>query len=193
MNKLHLLIDTDGVVFNINKKVIDISNEENNTNYDYKNNTSWWWGDYTKDTNCGSRKYFENMLDREGFFRNAEIIEDSVKYINKLYEEGHEITFISAPHWTNKTFMTDRIEFLKEHFEWFKPEKHLVLTSRKGICDGENRLIIDDYPSNLEQFRKAIRICYGQPYNKDYKGCALRFEKWCEIYNAIKIMKKGER
>ena len=189
MSKPLLLIDVDGVVFNINKKAIDIANEENGTDFNYKKNRCWWWGDYTLATKCGNRKYFENMLDRDGFFRDAEPIEDSIEYINRLHEEGYQIMFLSAPHWTSKSFMTDRVEFLKEQFSWFNPSKHLILTSQKGICDGENRVIIDDYPYNLEKFTAAFKICFKQSYNELYEGLRL---KWCEIYNTIKLLEKGK-
>lgn len=186
--ELELYIDCDGVIFNINKKAIDIANKTFNTKYDYTNNKDWWWGDYSRDTAFGGRLYFERMLDEEGFFRSADTIEGAVEYISKLYSEGYKIKFISSPHWTNKTFMTDRVEFLKEIFPWFKNDM-LILTSDKGVCDKKFRVLIDDYSYNLDKFRDGIPLCFGQPYNEDYKG--LRVKSWSEAYCLIKLMEEG--
>lgn len=190
MEKLKLFIDVDGVIFNINKKAIDIANKEFGTNYDFTLNTSWWWNDYTTETGKGDRKYFEELLDRDGFFRSADIIDTAQIRINELHNLGHKIYFLSSPHWTSKTFMCDRVEFLKEVFEWFDPSEHLILTSKKGLVDDYNTLVIDDYPHNLSQFKKALKICYGQKYNEDYSG--IRVNGWDELKCLIDLIEERE-
>ena len=55
---LEIYLDVDGVLYNINKHAISIANEEFHTNYDYTDNTSWWWDDYTKETGFANREYF---------------------------------------------------------------------------------------------------------------------------------------
>ena len=57
MRGLKLFIDLDNVVYNLDKHVIWVMNKELNMNYNYKDNTSWWWSD------TGVKKaYFENLL-----------------------------------------------------------------------------------------------------------------------------------
>lgn len=188
--ELEIFIDVDGVIFNINKKVIDIANKEFNTNYNYISNKSWWWEDYTTETGYGSREYFEQVLNRDGLFNGNYIIDFARERINDLYNEGYKIYFLSSPHYTSKSFMTDRINFLSNTFEWFNPSKHLILTARKDLLDGKNRVLIDDYIHNLDGFRKGIPICFSQRYNEDYKG--LRVKSWNEAYCLINLMERGE-
>lgn len=189
MKELKVFIDVDGVIFDINKKVIKKANNVFKTNYNYKKNKSWWWDDYIQNTNCGSREYFETLLSSDHFFRSGDSIKGSIENINKLYSEGFNLYFISSPHWESKTFMSDRIAYLKSCFDWFKAEKHLILTSDKSICDNYNIVLIDDYPHNLKGIKSGIPLCYAQPYNSFYNG--IRLLNWDNIYIFLKLIKNG--
>lgn len=189
---MKIFIDMDNVVVNLDETVINIANEENNTNYNYKDNREWWWDDYITTTNKGSRRYFENMLLRKGVFLNAKPVEDAVYYINKLNKLGHEIIFLTSPQWVSNFCVFEKVNWLKLHFwTWFDPDKHLVMTTRKELLcrKNENNILIDDSTKNLDKWG-GIKICKGTSCNRNYQG--LRAENWEEIYKLIQRIEKGE-
>lgn len=183
MRGLKLFIDLDNVVYNLDKHVIWVMNKELNMNYNYKDNTSWWWSD------TGVKKaYFENLLLQEGMFFNGDAVDDAVEYIDRLYTLGFEIYFVSATQW-NKHCVAEKVSWLKEHFEWFDPNKHLIATCQKSLLSAPNRVLIDDSIENLNSWRSSLKICFGTSCNTKYKG--IRLNKWCDVYNSIIIMEKG--
>ena len=184
---LEIYLDVDGVIYSINKHAISIANEEFHTNYNYMDNTSWWWDDYTKETGFANREYFEKLLDRKGFFLNGEAVSGAIKGVNKLHDYGFDIKFITSPHWSSPYMIHERVEWLEKNFDWFKKEKHLVLTSNKKVCDKEDRVLIDDYPHNLNWI-DGLNICFSQTYNREYNG--LRVEDWNELVKYLIELEK---
>lgn len=178
---LELFIDCDNVVYNLNEHVISVMNEELAMNYNYKDNKSWWW----LDTGVNKR-YFENLLLRDGIFKNGRPIFEAVKYINKLYEEGYKIVFISAPQWEGN-MMIERVQWLKDAFYWFNPDINLVFTVNKSLCSNENRLLIDDSIGNLNSWND-FKICFSQPHNDNYDGEIT--DSWEELYRIINSLEE---
>ena len=128
MRDFKLFIDMDNTVVNFDKHVIDIMNKEKDMDYDYRDNTCWWWSDTGVE-----KEYFEELITRQGTFLNCEPIEGAVEYINKLYNEGFEIVFLTLPQWDNPYCVTEKIEWLQRHFSWFDANKNLVLTKQKHL------------------------------------------------------------
>ena len=62
------------------------------------------------------------------------------------------------------------------------PLANIVVTQDKSIIRGT--IMIDDYGENLNNFN-GIRICYSQPWNKDYQG-AFRYNDWNKIDLVVK-------
>ena len=81
----------------------------------------------------------------------------------------------------------ERMEWLEKNFDWFKKEKHLILTSNKKVCDKEDRVLIDDYPHNLNWI-DGLNICFSQTYNREYDG--LRVEDWNELVKYLIELEK---
>ena len=184
MRDFKLFIDMDNTVVNFDKHVIDIMNEEKGMNYNWEDNTCWWWSDTGVE-----KEYFEEVITRQGTFLNCEPVEGAVEYINKLYNEGFEIVFLTLPQWDNPYCVTEKIEWLQRHFSWFDANKNLVLTKQKHLLYKPFRLLIDDSIDYLDSWY-GVKICKGTNINKEYKG--FREETWEEIYKLIKKMEKGE-
>ena len=180
---LELFIDMDNTVVNFDKHVIDIMNKDKGMNYNWEDNTDWWW----QDTGV-EKEYFEEVITRQGTFLNCEPVEGAIEYIDKLYKEGCKITFLTLPQWDNMYCVIEKIEWLKSHFEWFDENKHIVLTKQKHLLYKPFRVLIDDTISYLDTW-KSIKICKGTNINKDYKG--YRYEKWEDIYKLINKMEMG--
>ena len=183
MRDFKLFIDMDNTCVNFDKRIIDIMNKEKGMNYNWEDNTCWWWSDTGVD-----KEYFEEVITRQGTFLNCEPIDGAIEYINKLYNEGFEIVFLTLPQWDNPYCVTEKIEWLKNHFEWFDANKNLVLTKQKHLLYKPFRLLIDDSIDYLDSW-DGVKICKGNKINKDYRG--FREETWEEIYKLIKEFEGG--
>nr|DAX85636.1 MAG TPA: 5' nucleotidase [Caudoviricetes sp.] len=184
MREIELFIDLDNTIVNFDKHVIDIMNSELGMNYNWKDNTSWWW----EDTGV-NKTYFENLLLRQNTFLNCEPIKDATEYINILHSEGYNITFITLPEWNNVYCVNEKIQWLQRYFDWFDVNKHIVFTKMKHLVSKPNRVLIDDTTSYLDKW-DSIKICKATNCNKDYQG--LRCNNWKEIYCLIKLMEEGK-
>ncbi|HFD2052114.1 TPA: hypothetical protein ACF2DE_002845 [Clostridium perfringens] len=177
---LQLYIDLDGVVCNIDKAVANYIAETKGIKYNWRTNKDWWWGSWM------DRKEAEDLLLQENFFYNLEPMEEAIETINNLHKEGYEIYFLTTPQF-NQYCTCEKVQWLIEHFgDWFEENKHLVLTGNKRLLDGENRLLLDDSPSNLK-WDKGINICFDHLYNRDFKG--LRVDGFLEFYSLVKTIR----
>lgn len=182
MHKFKLFIDMDNTIYNLDKEVIDVMNEELGMNYSYKDNKDWWW------QGTGVEKtYFENLLFKHGIFLNGEPIEDAVEFINALHYQGYDIIFTTAPQWSGNCII-EKISWLRNTFSWFNPDKNLLLTTRKELLGtSPHHVLIDDSIENLSRWN-GYKICFATGCNERFEG--IRLTKWCEIYNTIKILEK---
>lgn len=172
-----LYIDMDDCIVNLSKSVIDEMNREFNMDYDYRDNTSYWWLDTGK-----TQEYFEDVLCRKGIFGYALPMHGAIDSINKLHDKGLEIIFLTCPHYQNKYCVDEKVSWLKRYFKWFDAYEHLICTNRKDLVGTEDDFLIDDNPNHIKGF-DGVGICYAQKFNEDYKG--IRMRDWNEIANYI--------
>ena len=184
---LEIYLDVDGVIYNINKCALDIASEEFGLTLEWEKNDDWWWQGKNMTDTPPPREYFEKLLNRKGFFLNGEAVDGAIKGVNELHDYGFDIKFITAPHWSSPYMIHERMEWLEKNFNWFKKEKHLILTSNKKVCDKEDRVLIDDYPHNLNWI-DGLNICFSQTYNREYNG--LRVEDWNELVKYLIELEK---
>ncbi len=172
-----LYIDLDDCIVNLSKSVIDEMNREFKMDYNYEDNTSYWWLDTGK-----TQEYFEDVLCRKGIFGYALPIHGAVANINRLYSKGINIIFLTCPHYENPYCVDEKVNWLKRHFKWFNPYEHLVCTNRKDLVGTKDDMLIDDNPNHIKGF-KGVGICYAQKFNEDYKG--VRMGDWKKIADFI--------
>ena len=172
-----LYIDMDDCIVNLSKAVIDEMNREFNINYDYRDNTSYWWLDTGK-----TQEYFEDVLCRKGVFKYAQPIMGAGVNIDWLHQKGINIIFLTTPHYENPHCVNEKVFWLKHQFKWFDPYKHLICTNRKDLVGTKDDILIDDNPNHIKGF-KGVGICYAQKFNEDYKG--IRMGDWNKITDYI--------
>lgn len=132
---------------------------------------------------------FYSLIRNGNFFKNVSVIEGAVENINKLYDEGDQIIFITRRKNNLKTRMKTK-KWLKSN--GFKFNKLILGGERKGeIC---NNLGVDVFIDNDERnIYDAIdygidSVLKGTIYNKDEKELQ-RIDKWDDIYKWIKGVK----
>ena len=148
--------DMDEVVYNLSKIVVEQYNHEFNDNMNYKDNKSYWWADCKK----APKSFFEKLLYKDGLFLHGSCIDGMKELIDKLYNSGHKVHFVTAPQYEGKCF-EEKVQWLKNTFEWFDPSKHFIATESKYLLAKENRILIDDNSKYLDQWDKAGGIAIG--------------------------------
>lgn len=184
--KLEIYFDMDGVIYCLDKIVIDHFNKDHNQNFNYKDNKCYWW------LSTGETKeYFQEVLYRKGLFEDGEPIEGMVEVVNQLKSEGFDIYFLTMPQYKGSCYI-EKCKFLKKHFPWINLDEHLIATGNKKLLAKENRVLVDDNSKFLIPWakNKGISIGFsGQPWTLKYKG--FQVNKSCDLYNLIKIIDKG--
>lgn len=145
--------------------------------YDFQTMMGW-------DIN-GKGKFFADRL--EYIMANAKIKPFAKEVINKLYDEGTEIVFISL---RKKKYLSDpyKLSFDWLHKNEVKFHKLFVDTGEKTdeCVDNKIDLFIDDLPKNCEDVSSAgINVLL---FNSDYNHDENRFNRvndWNEVYDYI--------
>lgn len=109
---------------------------------------------------------------------------DAIKYIPKLYEEGHEIYFVTATDYRNIQY---KVKMLEDYFPDI-PIQNLITTYHKELIKGD--ILIDDYINNFKD--RESGILFTTSYNKDIdaeKYGLYRCDNWEEIYKLINKIK----
>ena len=117
-------------------------------------------------------KFFKD--NHNGIILNPNMMEDSVKTINRLIEEGHEVHLITARHKLTK----------KDTFVWLKREGILVDESKVHFLGNHNKeeliqdlkldIYVDDRIETLLKVNEVMKggcktIVIDAPYNRGYQ------------------------
>lgn len=146
--------------------------------------------------------FYWSVLDVDGFlkevrkgnfFLDVEPIEDSVEMVNKLFDEGNQIVFITKRKNTFNTKMKTK-KWLKKC--GFKFNKVILGAEKKGeICDniGIDLFVDNDLRNIYDAIDYGIdSILMGDPYNKNDDDVR-RMTSWKEVYKyASEVKANGE-
>ena len=165
-----IAIDMDDVLADITTRLIEITNERRNTNYQK---------DQLKDPVIFQEYYAEYKQVREclyetGMFRNLPVFEDAQDVVKKL-QEHYEVFIVSAATEFPKS-LTEKLEWLEEHFPtigW----QHTVFCGHKHMIKAD--YLIDDHEKNLVKF-EGTPLLFDAPHNYHLEGYQ-RVYSWKEV------------
>jgi len=165
-----IAIDMDDVLADITTRLIEITNERRNTNYQK---------DQLKDPAIFQEYYAEYKQVREclyetGMFRNLPVFEDAQDVVKKL-QEHYEVFIVSAATEFPKS-LTEKLEWLEEHFPTIGWE-HTVFCGHKHMIKAD--YLIDDHEKNLVKF-EGTPLLFDAPHNYHLEGYQ-RVYSWKEI------------
>ena len=171
---MKILVDIDSTITNFGDILLLANNQLHNTNYRYTDIVSYDWFDKTFPNPWNPTEY-------QCFWNTVEVNPAAVTAIERWVRQGHKVYLVTASHFNNMLGYK-----IKRTLESFNPElineRNIVVTQDKSIIRGT--IMIDDYGENLNNFN-GIRICYSQPWNKDYQG-AFRYNDWNKIDLVVK-------
>ena len=142
------------------------------------------------------------LLVKEAFeskymWKQIQLIDGAYEYIKKLYEDGHEIWFVtsSLPENLDKKIkhLTRNLDFFPDDYIW----RHTINIHKKQLLKLD--VLVDDCYDNLVGSRDYWSICYKYPWNyedcdkdnrmnMDFEG-VIYANNWEEIYRLIDFLK----
>lgn len=136
---------------------------------------------------------FLNYIRNSKFFLDVLPIDNSSLYINKMYDEGNKIIFITRRANTFKVKCMTK-KWLKKY--GFKYHKLIMGAKRKDvICDKEGvSLFIDNDIGNVLSVKdyNIETMLFADKYNKDENEVVV-VKSWEEVYDKYKeVLKDGE-
>ena len=117
-----------------------------------------------------------NCVNSPGFFRNAPVMEDSQRVVERL--NGRYKIFIVSAAMEFPNSLVEKQAWLNEHFP-FIHWRQMVFCGSKEIIKAD--IMIDDHFKNLDHFTGETFL-FTQPHNKMAEaGQHTRVETWQEI------------
>lgn len=188
-------IDIDDTIINTTATIIECGLEYDRLYKEgrgLKNADAYYFTDIFYWDDADDEAFFDYYR-KNKIFLTIKIKEDAKYYINKMYDEGIYIEFITYRQ-LNK--YGDIYEDTKKYLDdnGFKYHKLMVNSGMKGqVCQKENiNLFIDDSPAQVENC-----LSYGVPailYETNYNQNSplKKVKTWQEIYEIVKKVKNGK-
>lgn len=181
-------IDIDNTICSTTEAVLSFINKKLGLNLQLKNIKQY---------------YIENALPHEyqwivefafqssEMWKQVKLIENCAAAIQKLYEDGHELYFVTA---TTAYNFRKKLKFLERSFP-FLPKDYI---QQNSISIKKKQLLlldvlIDDCTENLLRPRNYCSICMDYPWNKDFKEDSIdsfRVKNWIDIPSVIKELNR---
>lgn len=158
-----ILLDVDGVLADFTGRVLQIGNELTKCSYTMEDVKEWdVFSLYPKEL----KRVLVYHICREGFCTRLDVLPGALDGVKQLKEVGHVVA-VTSPWWSSKTWMHERMEWLKLHFDI--PMRSVIHTAAKELIRGD--IMIDDKPENLlswgdAQKGQSLSILVDAPYNR---------------------------
>ena len=124
-------------------------------------------GQHTHDALGTSKNQLWKAINKAGmdFWANAELYHWADTFYNKLTRLD-EVVITTAPSYDPQS-SSGKVKFLQEFFD-DRSFRDYVITKRKELLAGPDRILIDDKEANIAKFIEygGIGILFPQPWNK---------------------------
>jgi len=171
--------DIDNVLNNLTEVVLDIYNKDSGDNLKIEDIKTYKIDPYMKqEYMCKLKDYFHQACSI------VTPINDSQKYLEKIYNDGHEICIVTSSYFCD---MTIKYDWIKKHYPFIKKDKVWVVHDKPmlkldylfddrlaNLIDGEYKKVLFSYPWN-ENMNK----------NTENKLGITRVHGWEEFYNVV--------
>jgi hypothetical protein len=148
-NKIHLLIDLDGVLTNWEKaaaKICGVDYEDQKIRDELKN------GKRIEDFVGGDKKMWP-MIDKKGedWWADLEKFSWTDNLIKLIKKEDKDFTVLTSP--ANNPFCASgKIKWMRKHFG--EDFKDFLIGKKKYLCASSNSLLIDDTEKKCKEFKE---------------------------------------
>ena len=182
-------IDIDDTVSLTYSKLMELAldyDKEHVNGKGFKNKNAYRYVDRFYWSKDNVNDFFKG-LDRSVLYANLDVIDDSLKIVNQLYEDGHEIIFITRRN--VDSYNVTRQWLLQKGFKFH--QLYLGISNKgKFCCDNDISFFIDNEEVNVRDALKynIDAVLFGTLQNEDINDLK-RIESWNEIYRYINEVK----
>lgn len=161
MKKLDLIVlDQDGVLSDFYKSASKLFNIKYNKNDPKK----WFW---FKDYKISENDFWKKIDNTPNFWLNLEVFDYAKSLIKLIENYTNEIIICTHPSNASNGY-SQKKQWLRNN--GFGVYKVFIGNANKGLLASPNRLLIDDYVDNVEDFIEygGKAILFPKPYNIEY-------------------------
>lgn len=184
---MKIAIDVDNVLTDTTVQIIDFINNCLPVELKMEDLTSYWIENALPEE---YRWIVPLAFEQKSVWKKVRMIEGAAHYIQKLYEDGHEIYFATA---TTAENFRKKIGFLTRELNFFPKgyvRQHSISIKEKQLLNVD--FLIDDCYEHFTNSPLYRGICFEYPWNKQFKSEPYMSENnvtfcknWEEIYYAI--------
>ena len=167
---LTIAIDMDDVLADLVPKWLSVYNKEWDDNLVKEDLLEW---DITKFVKPECRDKVYEIIMRDGFYADLDIISGAQEGVNALQEMGYNICIASA---SPKPAYTDKHNWIKKHFPTINTD-NIIFTKNKSLVKAD--LLLDDGIHNLESFT-GFKVLFATPWNQTEERF-IRVSGWGEF------------
>lgn len=177
---MRIYVDIDGVTADLISEWLNRYNRDYNDMLFPTSIMDWGIEKYVK-PECGMN-IFTYLKDRN-MYKRVEPIEDSLYYVHKLRQEGHEIIFLTD---TPPEAGGVKFEWLNQHgFEVDRDHYIEISAKTRGLLS--SGIFLDDNPKTVASIQDDgnFAILMKQPWNK-FSEVDYIVESWADFYKLLK-------
>lgn len=178
MTHLRILFDADDVAETLLEGWVSTLNERYGTSVSVDDVTDW---DISLAFPTLTKQQVYGVLQEDAVWANLAPMPGAQKYLQQLYDEGHELYMVTA---TDYRTCCVKIERILELFP-FLDANHIIIAHNKQMVKGD--VLIDDGPHNLVN-GPYFRILFDAPHNRGFdekKYGMYRAVGWEQVYRLI--------
>ncbi len=164
MEKLIILVDQDGVLFDYDKRLMEIVAQEEP---DFVALPREAHTEFNTEMNYPERyrALMEEIVHRPGFFRSLPPIDGALDAMRTLLAAGHDVRICTAPKKRFENCVAEKLASIKEHLGQEFVER-TIITRDKTLVHGD--YLIDDKPEVIGVRRPSWEhLVFDRPYNKN--------------------------
>lgn len=178
MKKLTILFDADDTVEDLLGPWLEILNSTYDTNVKPEDVTDWNVASFFPRLTKG--QVFAPPYD-SNFWSLIEPIDGSVRNLQKLITDGHDLYMVTASNYQTCAAKVERLLEIFPFLDW----NHIILASNKQMVKGD--ILVDDDPHNLVG-GEYMKFLFDRPHNRSFnenEHSIKRVYTWDEIYEKI--------
>lgn len=174
-----ILIDLDDTIESLGTAWCHRLNEQYGTNVSYEDITEWDVAKFFPDL---TRNKVYKPLHDEDFWDTVKLKEGAAEFIEKLFNEGHEIYIVTSSYYDS---IKPKFEKIIRKNMPFLSWSNIIVCKNKYMISGD--VLIDDGVHNLLRGNYK-KILFTAPHNKSYDAGANGMDRvysWNEAYELI--------
>jgi 5'(3')-deoxyribonucleotidase len=188
MKDVVLLLDVDGPLGDFHSEARLVANKLFNLNLYIEDFVTWDVTDILPTQEMKDR--MNAAIAEPGFASRIQPFPESIEAVRTL-KELCEVVFVTTPHPHSPTWMRERQDWLRKHYDVKHDE--IVHAFRKQHVLGD--ILVDDRPKTIGRWESkhpnALALLWDMPYNRTTRGFK-RVRSWSQVIYTVQLLREGK-